>query len=123
MAHTAARPAWNPQDGFHRGDIRMALLRLDSANHLDDLAGVSSANDTSSRTGTVSHRRPLRIVRGDDARALRNRVSRLGGRTKLGSVRVSFQTAGSAQGAGHLRSISAAFRLESMVRVAGRLAF
>ncbi len=108
---------------FNRGDIRMALLRLDSANDLDDLAGISSANDTSSRTGTVSHCRPLRIVRGDDARALRNRVSRLGGRTELGSVPVSLQAAGSEQGTGHLRSISAALRLESVVRVAGRLAF
>ncbi len=123
MAHAAAGPVRNPQNCFHRGHIRVALLRLDRTNDLDDLAGVSSANDASRRTRTVPHCRPLRIVRGDDARALRNRVSRLGGRTELGSVPVSLQAAGSEQGTEHLRSISAALRLESVVRVAGRLAF
>jgi len=60
----------------------------------------------------VSHRKSLRIVRGDDSRALRNRVSGLGRWTNVAGVSISIQTAGSKQSAGDLRAISAAVRLE-----------
>src|SRR6266849_3920807 len=76
---------------------------------------MAAADDTGFSAGTVPHREPLWAVRCDDARSLRNRVPGLGRWANLVHLPFSVQTAGSKQGAGNLRAVSAAVRLEFVV--------
>ena len=57
-------------------------------------------------------------VRGDDARALRNRISRIARREDLDRLSLPLQAAGRAPGAGNLRAVPAALRMEPVVCVA-----
>ena len=107
----------------HLRDVRVAFLRQHDAARSDGVAFGSAADGSGDGAGTVSHRRSLRSLRADDARALRNRIPRLDGWTELDDLSISEQAAGSARSAADLRAVSAAIRLESVVCVAERLAF
>jgi hypothetical protein len=73
------------------------------------------------RARTFSHCQPVRSVCRDDARPLRDRVSGLRRRRELDSVPIPQQAAGAERSSAHLRALSAALRLEPVVRLAGRL--
>src|SRR5258707_119355 len=99
------------------GDAQGDFLWDGRADGVDGQA-LAALDDPGLGAGAVSHREPLRAVRHDDTRALRNRVPRLGRRTDVARLSVPLQAARSKQAAGDLRAVSAAFRLEFVVRVA-----
>src|SRR5260370_1205685 len=99
------------------GDAHVDFLCDVRADGVDGQA-LAALDDTGLGAGAVSHREPLRAVRHDDTRALRNRVPRLGRRTDVARLSVPLQTARSEQAAGYLCAISAEVRFEFAVRVA-----
>ncbi len=69
----------------------------------------------------VPRREQLRTFRDHDARAIRNRVPGHRGRQDVDRLSIPLQTAKRAQGTGPLRAVSAAIRVEPVVRDAGLL--
>src|SRR5579859_3483248 len=110
---------------FLRDDADLDLLRNHDRDAVDDMAAHESAACDALSGGSaisIQNCEPIRIVRSDDARAIRDRISGIGRRTELGGVSVPVQAAGCSQAAGTLRAVSTALRLESVVRFAGELA-
>src|SRR5713226_1084580 len=103
--------------GCCRRDANVDFLCDAGANGVDGQA-MAALDDTGFCVGAVSHRESLWTVRGDDARAVRNRVSGLGRRANVVHLPFSVQTAGSKQGTRDLRTVPAAVRLEFVVCVA-----
>jgi len=85
-------------------------------HHHDDVLLPRLPHRRPLRSG--AHRQQLRPLRGHDARPLRDRVPGNGRRQDVDRVSVRVQAAGSAEAARHLRAISAAPRLEPLVRIA-----
>ena len=54
--------------------LHVGFLRYDGPDDLDSLPAGSLSDITGSSAGTLSNCEPVRFVRGDDARPLRNRV-------------------------------------------------
>src|SRR2546422_5237818 len=105
MAKDSPGARLSSEDRCDGGDAHVDFLCDAGANGVDGQA-VAAGDDANLRPGTISHRQPAWGVCGEDARAGRKRVSRLGRRTSV--VRLSFplQTARSKQTAGDLRAIS-----------------
>src|SRR5580704_16967800 len=82
-----------PQAHAHQRDTALDLLFDDGANGLDVLPSLASANLAHCRPRTVSNRQSLRIIRGDDARPLRDRVPGLERWRALGNISVPVQAA------------------------------
>src|SRR5262249_13695464 len=74
------------------------------------------------RPGALPDREPLRALRGDDLRAVRDRVPGLARRSELDAVSVPLQAAGPEGRAWHLRAVPAALRVEPLVRLARTVA-
>src|SRR5713101_6441611 len=125
-AHLATRsraPPGHSENRAHRRNLRVPLLLQHRAPLLDDLARRAIPVFASSRAPAFSHRGPLRPLRRHDSRPLRNRVSRFERRPDLACVHLPLQAAKSLRGSAHLRALSTALRLESVVRFPRRLAF
>src|SRR5579859_1255058 len=77
------------QAGFFGGHAYLDFLRNLSRIGANAVAGDPAAIHTDHNAGAVSHRRPIRTFRRDDAWTLRDRVSRFERRPKLDALLVS----------------------------------
>src|SRR5579862_3635660 len=98
------------------------LLRHDGADGLDGVAGCAAADRARGGAGTVPDCEPVWTFRGDDARAIRNRISRLARWRNLDALSFPLQAAGPECRTADFRSVPAALRLEPVVCVARQLA-
>ena len=92
--------------GVDDSAARMDLLRHDGTDGVDGEAS-ESADHTRVGAGTVSHCKPVWIVCDHDARPVRDRIPRLGRWAEVVGVSIPVQAAGSGEGAGNLRAVSA----------------
>src|SRR5260370_30440789 len=76
MEKNTARARLRAEDRRDGGDAHVDFLCDAGAIGVDGQA-VASADDAGHCAGTFSHRQPLWAIRSDDARPVRNRVSRL----------------------------------------------
>ncbi len=60
------------------------------------------------RARAISHRKPIRIICGNDAQPLRNRISRFAGRPDVDALSISVQAAGRPRASADLRALPAA---------------
>src|SRR5258708_20667262 len=91
MAKETSRAILRTQARAYCGDAHMDLLCDARANGFDGEA-MAATDNTSFAAGAVSHRESLWIVRGDDARSLRNRIPGFRRWTKLPPLFVPLQS-------------------------------
>ncbi len=117
------RASLAPFRALDRGDLSRRRLLCHRPRASGDFLPAAAAADLSRAPArALPHRQSVWVVRGDDSRALRNRIPGFARRQNLDAYPFRLQTAGPAQATWHLRTLSAAIRLESVVRLARPLA-
>src|SRR6267378_5874774 len=89
MEKNTSRARLRAEDRRDGGDAHVDFLCDAGANGVDGQAVAGAAAGL--RAGTFSNRQPLWAIRGDDARPVRNRVSRLGRWANVARLSVPLQ--------------------------------